>query len=220
LIYSFLIILSVNFILSNLLYKGKVFAGGDSDLLLALTPLLAQADILGSLFNLFFFIFLVLISGSIYGIIYIFISYFKNQKKINKEFKRILEFKKLLPFLIFGVLSLLLLLVDISFIYISLMFLIFPFFFIFAKAIENKLMGRDISGSKIYEGDILLRDITVRGKTIKATGKGLTKNQVEFLKNKKKVKIKDGIPFAPAFLLGFILYILIKLGLLSFLRFF
>jgi len=41
----------------------------------------------------------------------------------------------------------------------------------FAKAIENKLMEREIHGSKVYEGDILMKGITVKGEIIKAIGK-------------------------------------------------
>ena len=72
-------------------------------------------------------------------------------------------------------------------------------------------MTRDISGEKLREGDWLVRDERVKGKIIKANWEGVSSEEVKMLRSKKKVRIKEGIPFVPAFLVALILYALINL---------
>ena len=83
---------------------------------------------------------------------------------------------------------------------------LFPFLFSFAKGLEDVVMIREVKGKDLREGDWLASDVKFRGKTIKSSFEGVNSEEIEFLKKKGKVKIKDGIPFVPAFLIGYILY--------------
>ena len=71
-------------------------------------------------------------------------------------------------------------------------------------------MVRVVSGEDLREGDWLNKDIKVKGKIIRADWDGLSLKDIELLKNKKKVEIKEGLPFVPAFLIAFLLYVFAK----------
>ena len=82
--------------------------------------------------------------------------------------------------------------------------LLFPVLYVFAKGLEGVSMTRYISGKELREGDWLADDIKVKGKVIKADWDGLSLENIKLLKNFKKVKIKEGLPLVPAFLIAFL----------------
>ncbi|MFH1521423.1 MAG: hypothetical protein ABIF18_00530, partial [archaeon] len=63
----------------------------------------------------------------------------------------------------------------------------------------------------------LVDEIRVGKKVIRADWDGLSLEDIELLKNKKKVKIKEGLPFVPAFLIAFLGYVFLKDWLIAFL---
>ncbi len=66
----------------------------------------------------------------------------------------------------------------------------------------------EISSGKLREGDWLADNLKVGNKMISKKWEGLNHNQVLEIKKKfKKVKIKQGIPFVPVFLISFIAFI-------------
>ena len=82
----------------------------------------------------------------------------------------------------------------------------FPLLLSFAKGVEDIVMIRTIHGKNLREGDWLVSDVKVGKRQVKATFEGVSKEDMHLLRNTKKVQIKDGLPFVPAFLFGFILY--------------
>ena len=70
---------------------------------------------------------------------------------------------------------------------------------------------------KLTEGDWLERDVKIGRKVIKKSVHGLSLKEIRILrKAKKKVLIKEGVPFTPAFLFAFVTsLILITLGYAS-----
>ena len=67
-------------------------------------------------------------------------------------------------------------------------------------------MIKNVSPSRLTEGDWLLRDVKVKGKTVKASFDGLTKKDIAMIKaSGKKVYVKYGIPFIPVFLIALLL---------------
>lgn len=85
----------------------------------------------------------------------------------------------------------------------------------YAKLVERTCLIKQVSVNELREGDVLLSA---------KTWKGLTKKEIERLKRSgiKYVRIKTGIPFAPAFLLAFCLAVFLRakaLALLPVLRF-
>ncbi|MEK6871998.1 MAG: hypothetical protein AABX16_03795, partial [Nanoarchaeota archaeon] len=88
----------------------------------------------------------------------------------------------------------------------GIVFLFFPVLFVFAKAVEESCLVRAVSVAALTEGEWLYEDIFVNGKKIRATWEGVTKRELSLIREKyrRKILIKQGIPFTPGFLLGFI----------------
>jgi len=73
-------------------------------------------------------------------------------------------------------------------------------------------MFQIIPVSQLKEGDWLFENLKKGKFFMKAKWEGLSSKDIQLIKKKfKKVKIKQGIPFVPAFLIGFILFILLIL---------
>jgi hypothetical protein len=96
---------------------------------------------------------------------------------------------------------------------------ILPYFYLYAKTVEESCMIREINTNQLTEGDWLYTNLKVGRKIIKATWDGLNKEQIRKIKKRyKKIKIRQGIPFTPVFLISFlILIVFFYLGYLDFL---
>jgi len=198
------------FILGNLFYYSRLFAGGDTKLLMALgviLPLSYSWVVNIKIFGYFHLLFLI--GGSIYALIYSFCLVFTNSKRFNQEFKKQWKFYKKIFFiaLIFAFVWTLIafFISKIGFVLIGLVILLFPILFIFAKAIEESCMIRKVSPHKVTEGDWLYKDILIKGKKIKSDWQGVSKKELKMIRtHNKEVFIKYGIPFTPSFLFGFV----------------
>ena len=212
--------LVVMFMFFNLFYYGRIFAGGDAKLLIAMTVFFIGASFSVTLINIGIFLLFLMLSGSIYGLIYSFVLYFKDMKKVNEEIGRIVRDKWVgVKRWVIGVGVFLGVLGFFNWIFflLGILGIAFLFLFLFAKALENVSMVRDISGKELREGDWLVDDVTVGGKVIKADWDGLSLENIELLKKRKKVKIKSGLPFVPAFLIAFLGYSFLRDYLFGFL---
>lgn len=218
-----LIALGVFFIITNLFYYGRIFAGGDAKLLIALavafatTPAFVPANpsipltIFANLPFLATFLINVLFVGSVYGLVYSIVlasthfRQFKAEfKKINKTF-RLTRILCLIIFLAFLVASVKL---KENFLWVlSLMFFLFPYLLIFVKSVENSCMIKDIRPENLTEGDWLFKPVKAGKKLIMPKWEGLTKKEIALIKNSKirKISIKQGLPFVPVFLIALIL---------------
>ena len=203
------IVFLIFFILANLFYYGKFFAGGDYKLFLAIAPIVAYPPIALKQ-NFFFlkFLFYCLITASVYGFIWALVIAIKNAKKfrIKKEIKQ----QRFITIFIFSLALLILSLAfyfnkpNSFFIFSALIFFIFPFIYLIIN-FADKMLIIEKKPSQLVEGDLLYRDIRIGRRTIKARWEGLSKEEIRLLKKyKKKVKIREGIPFVPVFLLAFI----------------
>ena len=197
-------------ILGNLFYYMRFFAGGDAKLLIALGTILPLSfDWLINLKILGYFILLFLLGGSIYAFIWSLFLIGFNLKNFGKEFVRQVKIKRnifliSLVFLFsFLVLSYFM---GFEFIFIGLIFLLFPFLVVFAKSVEECCMVKALSPEKITEGDWLYEDIFVKGRKIKANWEGVSKAELSLIRKKyrRKILVKQGIPFTPGFLIGFL----------------
>ena len=194
--------------IGNLFYYGMVFAGGDAKLLIALFPLFIGAGIKSCLINFGIFILFLMISGSIWGLLYSFFFYFKDFNKINKQFKIEFKSKYLRLGVVIGVLFLVTSFFNFLFLYLAIFVFLVSILFAFAKSIEKISMICPKDARDLREGDWLAEDVRIKGKIIKYNWEGLDKKDIKRLQSyKKKVKIKDGIPFVPGFLIAFILYL-------------
>lgn len=207
--------------LGYLFYYGRVFAGGDAKLLMALGAVLPASGVIESLSIFLVFIFLLLLSGSVYGSLWSFVLAMRNIKKFRQEFSRQIRKRKILIIvsIVFAVLFLFFPIYTGDLILLALPFivLLFPVLYVYAKSVEETCMIVELSADKLTEGDWLYEEVRVGKKTIKPYWEGLSLEEIKLLKKtKKKVKIKQGIPFVPSFLFAFILLYLFKEYFLSF----
>ena len=209
--------LVIFFILGNILYYSRLFAGGDAKLFIALGAVIPFAN---NFFdnNLIFFIFLIslLFGGAVYSLVYSSVLAFRCKKAFVKEFNSLFKknksnFYAVLAFSI-GFILFFLIAKEIIILLFPLFALTLFFIYLYTKAIEQSCMLVYMPVSKLTVGDWLVRDVRVSNKTIKPYWEGLSEEQVDTLKKnyKGKVLIKQGIPFTPAFLIAFLVLIYIQ----------
>jgi len=206
-----LIGLGIFFILHNLFYYSRLFAGGDAKLVFALGVILPLSyDWILNIKIFGVFILLFLLGGSVYSLIWALCLMIKNLKNFKKEFlKQWKIYQKMFLFaLVFVVLWVVFAFIinQTIFILIGLIVLLFPVLFVFSKSIEESCMVKRINPDKVTEGDWLYEDVLVGGKKIKSSWEGVSAKELEIIKKKckKKILIKYGIPFTPSFLFGFV----------------
>lgn len=210
--YQGLIGLGIFFVVGNLFYYGKMFAGGDAKLMIALGAILPFSENLFinlKIFILFFLIFLFV--GAFYGlVISVFLS-LRNFKDWKKEFySQLTKKKKLIYVFMFSGLILMVFgfIENLLFIF-GIFIFILPYFYVYARSIDEVCMIRKVKTSQLMEGDWLYTDLKVGKKIIKKNWEGLSKKDIKEIKKKyKNVKIRQGIPFIPVFLISFLILVL------------
>lgn len=205
-----LIGLGIFFILGNLLYYCRMFAGGDAKLLFALGAILPFSNnflVNLNIFILFFILFLF--SGAVYGLFVSGILIFTHFKNFKKEFTK--QFKKNKNLFILSLFLALFFIIlgfsDKFMVYFGILIFILPYFYLSAKAIDEICMIKKISPKDLTEGDWLYRDVKIGNKFVKKSWDGLTKKEIKLLGKKKYVLVRQGIPFSPAFLISFLILI-------------
>lgn len=211
--YQGLIGLGVFFVIGNLLYYGRMFAGGDAKLMIALGTILPFSESFFTNMKIFILFFITfLFAGAFYSLTISVILSLKNLRKFKKEFNKQLRIKKKLVylFLSFGIILMIFGFIENLLFYFGILVFILPYLYIYAKAIDESCMAKKIKTNQLTEGDWLYKDLKIGKKIIKANWDGLSKKDIrEIKKNYNKVKIKQGIPFTPVFLISFVILILI-----------
>ena len=209
--YQGLIGLGIFFILGNLLYYGRFFAGGDAKLMIALgavLPFSGSFSVNLKIFASFFFIFLFV--GAIYSIATSIYFSLGNFKKFKKEFGfQLRKNKKLIyPFFFLGLILMIFGFSESMFFVLGILIFILPYLYIYAKAVDEACMIKKIKTSQLTEGDWLYKNTKVGKKTIKATWDGLKKREIKQLRKRYKIiLIRYGIPFSSVFLISFLILI-------------
>lgn len=202
--YQGLIGLGIFFVLGNILYYGKMFAGGDAKLLIALGAVLPLSEsFYDNLENFFLFFVIFLLIGAFYSIIISLKLCIKNYEKFRKEFTRQFKAnKKILSLsLLFSIIAVILSYLSFYLVFVAILIFISPYLYFYAKAVDETAMVKKLETSKLKEGDWLYKDAKVRGRTIMARWDGLKKEEISLLRKRyKKILIREGIPFTPVFL--------------------
>ena len=207
-------------------YTGQ-WGGGDSKLLIGLgaamgfsistrQPFVSLGDqLISFLFNLVFVsLFYAVVLGTILA--------FKNKKKFGAAFRKQLDSSGNLRKVVFAACAAGLVLVIVShdvvikFSILGLVAALFSglYLSIMAKSVERACMLKSISPLKLTEGDWIAKDVVVGGKRICGPKDlGVDKSQIKQLialyKKKKimSVQIKEGLPFAPSFMIAYVITI-------------
>lgn len=203
----------VFFLIGNILYYGKVFAGGDAKLMISLGAVIPFSEVfLTNINSVLVFLLFFLVSGAVYGVIIGIYLGVKNRKRFWKEFSG--QFKKnkrifyLLTF--FSIVLLLFSLMEVIFLYLGILLFISPYVYFSAKSIDEACMVKNIRTRDLTEGDWLYHNIRIGKRFIEARWSGVSKEEIEFLKKKRKdVLIRQGIPFSPVFLISYLALIYI-----------
>lgn len=208
--YQGLIGLGIFFVLGNVFYYSRIFAGGDAKLMIALGTILPfSINFYTNLRYFVLFLLLFFVVGTIYGIVWSFILMFRNTKLFARKFKSIFRKNKNLIFMIMflGLFFMILGFQYLFFFLVGAFVFISPYFFIYAKSIEEAAMIVKIKTSKLRQGDWLYNRIKVGKKYIEPNWDGLTSEEINAIKKKYEfIKIKQGIAFVPVFLISFIIF--------------
>ncbi len=200
--------------LGYLFYYSRVFAGGDAKLLFGLGGIFPYSSLMDYIYYGFGFIILLFTSGVIYTLIYSSFLIRKNYPNFRKSFLEQINKKKY--FFIFSFLLGIVVYLSKSaydstniILFFTVFIFLSPLLFAYVRAIEKSCMVQLVSPQKLTEGDWLEREVSVKGKTISKKFSGLTFEEIVLLRKfGKKVLIKNGVPFAPAFLFAFLAFFL------------
>ena len=208
--------------LALLMFYAGQWGGGDSKVIMGLGALIGFDFMSVALMKdslLFSFLINMLFVGAVYGVIFSAFLAVKHRKKFGKKFKELLSNKKytvilyapLILSIVLAISSFFILdaLIKTSVFVLALIILLALFLLIFSKAVEQSSMFKEVKPTELTEGDWIVKDIKYKGKYICGPKDlGIEKKQIKKLikvyKN-KKVLIKEGIPFVPAFLIAYLI---------------
>lgn len=200
------------FVLGNALYYGRMFAGGDAKLMMALGVVIPFADSFFANLQIFLmFLLLFLFSGAAYGIFFSATLFFANFEEAKKEItKQFSKNKKLIALgIILGAITIFFGKENGLFIVLGIVLILLPLLYILAKTVDEKCLVRKMKTKDLSEGEWLYQNVKVGKKTIKSSWEGLSKAELQLIRKKfREVKIRQGIPFTPAFLISFVLLVI------------
>jgi Flp pilus assembly protein protease CpaA len=194
-------------VFSVLMYKAKQWGGADAKLTIALSINLVNPGN-AWLFIQYFVHFLLV--GAVYGVAGSLLLILKNWKKFRKIFEK--DFKKTKPYyttalaiLILGVpLTLINGFVGVTISGVGVLALLS---LLLNNA--NKLMIKNVPVNRLTEGDWVVEKVMVHGKVLFDPDKevDVKQKQINLMKKGgiKKVRIIEGIPFIPSFLIAFLI---------------
>jgi len=220
-ILSSVIGLAIGALIGLLSYYTGQWGGGDAKVLMGLGSLIG-VDVF-SLSNgvpeFGLFLINLILFGAIYGVLWLLGLAIKNWSLFRPEFRMLRTQRKIIRLRII-ILSAVILFTVIVFafnpeflmlatIYLLMFFaLVFLYLFLIVKAVENTCLKKEILVKNLTEGDWVLEKVKLRNadKFI-YTKTGITEKGINMLlkSKKKKILVKEGIPFIPSFLIAYII---------------
>ena len=208
--------LGVFFVLAHAFYYMRIFAGGDAKLLIALGTIIPiESSWHLNLLVGFVFVIALFFTGAVYSLVYSGIVAYQNREKFTRDFKKQFKENKTYFFISLGFAIVFLIGVFISgitgFIFVAVLVFILPYLYVYTKAVESSCMTKEVNVRDLTVGDWLVQKIKVKEKMIKANWEGLDEEQLVLIQKnyRKKVLVKYGIPFTPAFLFALLAIILV-----------
>jgi len=215
--------LIIGVVIAYIMFYAGQWGGGDSKLLMGLGALVGLGFSFNSLPTFLVLIINIIFVGAVYGLIFIITHAIIHRKAFSQEFGKYFKSEKRIRLhKYFAGLSLALLVLALTIskdfmIRLLLLVLVFMLYlsvyvYFMVKSVENISMFKLVSPEELTEGDWIPEDIIINKKRIAGPRDlGISREQIKRLiaykkKGKiKKVLMKNGIPFVPSFLIGFIL---------------
>lgn len=211
--YSGLIGFGTFFVLGNVFYYSRVFAGGDAKLMIGLGAIIAPPEI-SSIFPSFLnFILIFLAVGFLYTIGTSIFLCAKNFRNFKKEFFSLLKKTKMIMCLVIlaSIVLLILGFFEKLFLILGVILFLTSYLYLYAKAVDKSCIIKRVKTKNLREGDWLYSDLKTGKNVIKATWDGVTKKDIKEIAGKfKEVRIREGIPFSPVFLFSFIIFAILE----------
>lgn len=200
------------FVIGNVFYYSRLFAGGDAKLMIALGTILPISSRFFSNVQIFLnFLLVFLLSGFVYTVFASVYLCVKNFKKFKKEFAKQIREKRKLSYIFLGsgIILLLLGFLEIILTFFGLLSFVSFYLYLYSKSIDEACMIKTIPTRKLRDGDWLYSNVKIGKKFVKAKWDGVSKKEIrEIIKYHDSVKIREGIVFSPVFLLAFTLWII------------
>lgn len=203
---SGLIGFGVFFVLAHLFYYARVFGGGDAKLLMGLGVVLPYGFFNEMIYVSIGFLLLFLAVSALYSIVSSGVLIYRHWKCFEKIFLRKLKiWKKWLFVSILFVFAIMYLGgFELAIVCGGVLIGILPLVYVCVKALDECMIAEK-KPNELIEGDWLVKDVFVRGKTIKKSVHGLSLEDIKLLRRaNKKVLIKEGVVFAPVFLISLV----------------
>lgn len=221
--------LAIGYVVGAIMFYTGQWGGGDAKMLMGMGSVIGVqwteiSKIVTGNFSVPYFITTIItifIAGGVYGVFYTIGLIIKNWKEFKEEFrkkrqeKQALKLRKIVIGICLAIIILMLIVNDqrirLVFGIMGLFIFLGQYLAIVSKVVEQVCMIKTIPIRKLTEGDWIVEKIIVKGKEICGPKDlGISLEQIEELKKSKvrTIKIKEGIPFIPGFLLGYILMII------------
>ncbi len=205
-------------LLGLLMFYGGQWGGADSKLLIGLGGLYGLW--LGR-YALLLYLVVALFAGAAYGILYTAGLALRHRAAFLRKFRTLLREPKvhLTRKLVIGAGFLLLLLAFLLAQFRLLLFVVaivaYCAFYLWlgVRTVEDAILIKEYPVAKLREGDWIKQDVVVKGERVCGPKDlGISVEQIALLKKLKvkKVLVKEGIPFVPSFLLGYLLLLLVQ----------
>ena len=204
---------AVFFVIANLFYYSKVFAGGDAKLLMGIGAALPISSTPDLVYVGGGFMMLMFLLGAAYSLVYSAILAIRNKERFGSEFRKNLVNRKdwfAVPgiFVLLFAVFYFLIGIPLELLAFVVLFSIASYFlFIYLRAVDLCMIKLVASG-KLTEGDWLQEDVKLRNGWVRKSVHGLSVEDIlKLRKAGKKVLIKEGVPFVPAILMAFIVMV-------------
>ncbi|MBI2107936.1 prepilin peptidase [Candidatus Woesearchaeota archaeon] len=224
--YSFIINSMLGFgvfyALAYLLFYTGQWGGGDSKALMGIGSLLGLGYDFSQMPFIALFLFNTLLAGAAYGLVWTIFLAVRNRNSFRKETSSILKDKNVviakIILLAFAAIVFIAIFLPVfrpfKLLIVGLLLIAYTTFYVWVltKAVEKSCMQKYVIPTALTEGDWIVNDIRISGKRICGPKDfGIEKKQINLLIKYykagkiRKVLIKEGIPFIPSFLMGFII---------------
>jgi Flp pilus assembly protein protease CpaA len=199
---------AVFYIIALIVYYLGAVGGGDAKLLMGIGAILPSNGLEGIVYSGLLFLGIFLVVGAVYSLIYSAVVSINNRIRFNAGFKHIFGKVWKVYYLVIPLFILVLFFnLGVEIILLSGLVVLLPLIYAYTKAVDL-CMIKLVSWEELQEGDWIINDIKIGNRIIRNRANGLSEDEIKLLrKMKRNVFVKYGVPFAPVFLISFLVMV-------------